>query len=78
MPRPSNPIFSVDFSEMSKAELWEHFEKCMDQHDWFFEYSDDHVYWRLGTQERDYLSRLATKLGDNGHTRFAQRRPEGC
>lgn len=78
MPRPPNPTFSVDTSQMDAQSLWDHFERCLDQHDWSFQYADDPVYHRLGSQERQYLRALAGKLGQKGLDRLKERTPEGC
>lgn len=78
MPRSVNPNFQKDTSVLSEDELWEHYEVCLSQHDWSYQYSDDFQVWRTGQNERDYLTRLRDKLGEDAIKMFEDRRPEGC
>ena len=58
----SNPIFEIKWSQLNEQELWEHYSKCLEQHDWPYQYSDDHRYWVNGQVERDYLDRMKESL----------------
>lgn len=44
-------------------EMWEHYESCLEHHDWYFEYSDDPKYWVAGRQEHAYIVGLRKVLG---------------
>jgi len=82
MPRPANPKFSVNYSNLTGDALWNHYEDCLKYHDWSFQYADDPTYHRLGKAERGYLIRFRDalkKLNEKRATElFNQYRPEGC
>lgn len=79
MPRSANPIFSVDVSQMTEEGLEHHFEQCLLQHDWQYQYSDDHAYWMHGSQERGYIVILANKIGPKAVVRYNDlRRSKKC
>ena len=58
----NNPIFKIKFNELNEQELWKHYDQCLRQHDWGYEYSDDNRYWTNGTVESSYLGALKEKL----------------
>jgi len=82
MPRSINQNFKKATASLSNSELWEHYELCLKQHDWSYQYSDDFQVWRVGSDERTYLVNLCDKLGaidnDRSTNLFAKYRPEGC
>ena len=39
----------------------EEFSKRLEQHDWYFSYSDDHRAWKKGHDESTAINRLAAK-----------------
>lgn len=41
-------------------------EACLQQHDWYFDYSDDATVYRRGSAERDRIYRLVGQLGPLG------------
>jgi len=36
------------------------------KHDWYYNYSDDHRYWKKGSAEAEHIRALMTKLKDHG------------
>ncbi len=58
MPYFLHALWKTDLKELSEADLWEHYEKCLKAHDWTYQYSDDHGVWRAGTEESDHLSAI--------------------
>lgn len=54
-------------AEVSANEFWDLLRK----HDWHYQYSDDYSVWRAGSDERDYLRRVA--MQSDTHTDFFRR-----
>ena len=38
-------------------------DKMLESHDWTYEYSDDHRYWKKGSNERDVIHDKIKELG---------------
>ena len=38
-------------------------DKMLESHDWTYEYSDDHRYWKKGSNERDIIHDKIKELG---------------
>jgi hypothetical protein len=41
-------------------------EQRLKSHDWWYEFSDDHRYWKRGGQEMDAIRKLVAKINDAG------------
>ena len=41
-------------------------EKLLKEHDWSYEFSDDHRVWKRGTAERDAINQEQQRLISNG------------
>lgn len=45
----------------------EEFEKALQYHDWYYEYSDDHSVWRRGLDRQRQLEEERRRLTAEGH-----------
>mgnify|MGYP001128767616 CR=1 FL=1 len=67
---------------MEKAELMDQLRIQLRSHDWFYEYSDDHSYYRRGRAERSAIHAVMRQLtelgaGDEAREMFNKLSPEG-
>ena len=69
MPRSLNPIYELTFTTMAEPGIWDHYEQCVRNHDWTYEYSDDHSIWVAGNKERDYIDAFRTHLQELDRSR---------
>jgi hypothetical protein len=54
--------FNVTIALLNDNEAWSHYELCLKNHDWTYEYSDDSRYWSNGNHERKYLDIIRNRL----------------
>ena len=54
---------------MSKAITLDTLEIKLKEHDWTFQYSDDHGYWTAGNQQQKEIKRQVEKLQQMGLTK---------
>jgi len=60
-------IFKVDISTFNENQIWEHYDKVLNSHDWMYEHSDDFSVWARGKSERAYIEALRLELYDYGN-----------
>lgn len=62
MPAVLSDTWKRDTSNMDQFDLFDHFSMLLHLHDWYFDYSDDHQVWQVGSSQRRILQALKKRL----------------
>ena len=62
MPYFLAPLWRTNTTELSEGELWEHLEKCLSAHDWYYMASEDDGVWQAGEEQKSIVEELMSRL----------------
>ena len=58
--------------EANENPMLKELEQRLKSHDWWYQYSDDHIYWVRGGQEWKEIRELVAKINDAGLEKEAE------
>lgn len=53
-------LWKVSLTHLTEDEVWAHYEQCLKEHDWTFNYSDDAGAYRAGQDQASHLEKVRT------------------